>query len=331
MMLVISRFKVAGGKEEEVRAAFLHRPRLVDSAPGFLGMEVFTDAQDPSLFFLVTRWTDQASFDDWHHSEAYRLANRQFPAGLKVAAGFNEISRLEPVRESSSIAGLEELIADSAPLLIRALADSGSVNLLMADRDGTVRLCNAAFLGSLKMPAEQVIGCSIWDLLPESDAASLRQRIGQGQRSVRQKLLLNFVDLHHSPFTLECYLDVQPRHFVIWAEAPHAKNEKAQDEWLRLNNELAVLSRENARKSKELAEARTQLEKALVDLQSSYWHLKKIQEVLPICMQCGKVKTEGEWGDVVKYLKQHALFLSHGYCPDCFAKVMAQYNLSHPE
>ena len=51
------------------------------------------------------------------------------------------------------------------------------------------------------------------------------------------------------------------------------------------------------------------------------FHLAKIQEVLPICMICGKVKTSGtNWEDVVDYFLRSNLSLSHGYCPSCLEK-----------
>jgi response regulator RpfG family c-di-GMP phosphodiesterase len=60
-------------------------------------------------------------------------------------------------------------------------------------------------------------------------------------------------------------------------------------------------------------------------LDNSYWHLRKIQEVLPICMECGKVKTsDSSWEDVVNYLKKNTNFLSHGYCPECYEKFKSQ-------
>jgi hypothetical protein len=61
VVTVISRFRVRDGREEEVRKAFLNRPRLVEKAAGFCGLEVFTDAADPSVFRLLTCWTDEAS------------------------------------------------------------------------------------------------------------------------------------------------------------------------------------------------------------------------------------------------------------------------------
>jgi len=39
-------------------------------------------------------------------------------------------------------------------------------------------------------------------------------------------------------------------------------------------------------------------------------------------MGCGKVQANNSsWEDVVQYLKNNALFLSHGYCPECAKKV----------
>ncbi len=77
----------------------------------------------------------------------------------------------------------------------------------------------------------------------------------------------------------------------------------------------------------ELRAAKAELEKTIKELNSSYWHLKKIQEVLPICMECGKVKTgESTWEDVVAYLKKNSLFLSHGYCPPCASEAVRQYS-----
>lgn len=67
------------------------------------------------------------------------------------------------------------------------------------------------------------------------------------------------------------------------------------------------------------------LKAAYEQLDKSFWHLKKIQEVLPICMECGKVKTsDSTWEDVVDFLKKNSLFLSHGYCPECADKLMSQ-------
>jgi response regulator RpfG family c-di-GMP phosphodiesterase len=68
------------------------------------------------------------------------------------------------------------------------------------------------------------------------------------------------------------------------------------------------------------------LQTAYEQLDKSFWHLRKIQEVLPICLGCGKVKTtESSWEDVVSFLQKNSMFLSHGYCPECAEKMMDAY------
>jgi len=71
VVTVISRFRVRNGLEQEVRRAFLDRPRLVEKAAGFCGLDVLTDDANPSVFLLLTRWTDAPSFQAWYRSEAH--------------------------------------------------------------------------------------------------------------------------------------------------------------------------------------------------------------------------------------------------------------------
>lgn len=97
MILVISRFRVQNGLEGQVRAAFLARPHLVDSVAGFLGMETFTASTDPALFYLVTRWTDEASYQCWHRSEQHHRSHRGIPKGLKLDASFTQVVLLERI------------------------------------------------------------------------------------------------------------------------------------------------------------------------------------------------------------------------------------------
>lgn len=83
MVTVISRFRVRNGMEDEVRQAFLNRPRLVERATGFCGLDVLTDSTDPSLFLLLTRWSYEESFRIWHHSESHHASHALIPNGLK--------------------------------------------------------------------------------------------------------------------------------------------------------------------------------------------------------------------------------------------------------
>ena len=95
MILALSRFKVANGLEDSVAQAFLNRPRLVEHAEGFLGMEVFTDSKDASLFYLSTRWTTEVAFRQWHSSEAHHTSHHAIPKGLKLDPFFTQLIVME--------------------------------------------------------------------------------------------------------------------------------------------------------------------------------------------------------------------------------------------
>jgi heme-degrading monooxygenase HmoA len=84
MLIALSRFTIANGKLEEVRSAFLNRPHLVESAPGFLGMEVMSPTDTPAEIWLVTRWLDEQSFRSWHRSHEYHRSHDGIPKGLKL-------------------------------------------------------------------------------------------------------------------------------------------------------------------------------------------------------------------------------------------------------
>ena len=118
-------------------------------------------------------------------------------------------------------------------------------------------------------------------------------------------------------------MSARPGGFSILGEPVVEPERLLSNELLQLNNQISVLARESARQRKELARTNAELEKALKDLQTSHWHIQKIHEVLPICMECGKVKNaQARWEDVAKYLSKHFPMFSHGYCPECFERVM---------
>jgi heme-degrading monooxygenase HmoA len=97
VIVVVSRFRVANGLEETVRQAFIDRPHRVESAPGFLGIEALTDDEDPTIFYLVTRWTDRDAFEQWYGSDEHDRSHALIPRGLKLDAGFTMVRYLSPI------------------------------------------------------------------------------------------------------------------------------------------------------------------------------------------------------------------------------------------
>ena len=97
MFIVLSRFVVANGKSEEVRAAFRGRPHLVDSAPGFVRMEVLSPREQPDEFWLMTWWTGEQHYDTWHRSHAYHDSHKGIPKGLKLVPKSTQILRFDHI------------------------------------------------------------------------------------------------------------------------------------------------------------------------------------------------------------------------------------------
>jgi heme oxygenase (mycobilin-producing) len=95
--VALSRFVIANGMAAEVKAAFRNRPHLVDGVSGYVRMDVVSPLDVPEELWLITFWTDQASFDAWHHSHLYRGSHAGIPRGLKLVPAETQIRRFEHV------------------------------------------------------------------------------------------------------------------------------------------------------------------------------------------------------------------------------------------
>lgn len=85
----------------------------------------------------------------------------------------------------------------------------------------------------------------------------------------------------------------------------------------RVNNELAVLARENRRRAGEYQQLAERLQAVIVERDAAYWQLRKVREVLPMCLGCNRVEDGADWTTLVEFLRERAPFISHGYCPEC--------------
>lgn len=75
-------------------------------------------------------------------------------------------------------------------------------------------------------------------------------------------------------------------------------------------------------------ESASKLERALAELKESNWLLRKAAEVLPTCMYCHRVKgDQAQWESAIKYLEKNEVFISHGCCPQCTPKLLADMGL----
>jgi signal transduction histidine kinase len=243
MILAVSRFRVANGVEDDVRQAFLDRPRLVDGWPGFLGLETFTRADDPALFYLLTRWTSPTACRQWHRSALHRESHRGLPKGLRLDPTFNELVELERVARSPDD-DMYHLTADAAALLATYLADSRVVHLVQIAGEGTIVAANRAFAAHVGGD-QSVLAQPLWRYLTEPDVKRLRAILGGARGEERTNL--NFTDPDGAPFTLECVIRVAADGALIVGEPFYDEERRLQRQLLSLNEELATLARDRQR------------------------------------------------------------------------------------
>jgi len=95
--VALSRFEVRAGWEDAVVAAFRDRPHEVERAPGFQRLDVLRPTSQPTEFWLITYWTHEQAFREWHRGHGRIEAHRGMPAGLKLVPGSAELLDLEHV------------------------------------------------------------------------------------------------------------------------------------------------------------------------------------------------------------------------------------------
>ncbi|HRD99735.1 MAG TPA: antibiotic biosynthesis monooxygenase [Ilumatobacteraceae bacterium] len=64
----------------ELEKRFAARANEVDKMPGFEGFELLRPTDGSDKYFVVTRWADVASFDNWVNSRAFGHGHAQSAA-----------------------------------------------------------------------------------------------------------------------------------------------------------------------------------------------------------------------------------------------------------
>jgi signal transduction histidine kinase/DNA-binding NarL/FixJ family response regulator len=153
--------------------------------------------------------------------------------------------------------------------MIECLDQCRSVYCISADSDGRIVGCNHPMAELLGLSPDGLENGNIWDKLTEADGARLRERLGD-TRTGAEPLLLNFVGPNHVPETLECSLALTPSgRFEIIGVSARGSAGDSEVTWLQLNNSLATLSRENARKGKQLELQNYELLKTATELRQA--------------------------------------------------------------
>jgi hypothetical protein len=219
------------------------------------------------------------------------------------------------VNQSGGNSGLEDLAWHAASLCV-----------LVLDPAGRILQANEAARRALDPLPE---GGLLWDLLPDSSATVLRIQMRDAHTAPVRRVLLNFSNAAGGAITLSCSVSWNGEWYVLLGEMFVERDQRIRQELLDLTRELVASNRERTRVSAEL-------ERTLADLRNSHWHIQRIQEFLPACCQCNKVRmVQGEEGAVWKslsaFLAENGLLMSHGYCPDCEAEALAAVDADLPD
>lgn len=215
-----------------------------------------------------------------------------------------------------------------AAALEDALADDRDVVVLTITDGGRVIRANAGARTTSQVK-------SLTDVFRGEDVDRLVRAMAAGERWSSQPVTM--VEAGGERRTLLATTRPAGTTWVLVAHPSFSAGERANDELLDLTRELSVVMRENQRQRRELEALSTQLQATLDDLHESHWHLRKMQEVLPICLDCGKVRAadtatgEADWQPLMSFLTEHAHFLSHGFCPECLTVQLARITADPPE
>jgi heme oxygenase (mycobilin-producing) len=68
----INRLSVPEGAGTELEKRFAARKHSVDGAPGFEGFELLRPTAGETHYFVLTRWADEQSFQDWAAQRQHR-------------------------------------------------------------------------------------------------------------------------------------------------------------------------------------------------------------------------------------------------------------------
>lgn len=219
MIIAMSRFRVKNDREQDVRQAFLGRPRLVDDQTGFLGLEVFQDERDGAVFYLVTRWSDASSFRTWHSSHAHKHSHELMPKGLKLDSAFTDLRILERVDGGSEREVFEHFTGDWGALTRAHLASSSAAHGVVATSEGIILGTTAAMERLLGSEPDRLNGKPLWEFLAPESANELRRRVEAGIRRPELHFPIAFVGPACSgECVLRCNLDVQPNAFALLGE-----------------------------------------------------------------------------------------------------------------
>jgi GAF domain-containing protein len=229
-------------------------------------------------------------------------------------------ARLEAVRES----GLLDQSSDAFDRLTRlayALLGVPATFLSVVDEDRDFYLSQVGF-GEPLSTTRSLAGKTFCHLTIAGDGPLVINdtSVDPEHRAIPTVESLGVAAYHGVPIRLPgnevlgsfCAIDHQPREWTALEEDVLVE--------LAVSAEREIALQQAARQQEERADV---LQATLDELERSHFHIRKFQELLPLCMVCHKMRRPDEgWEPLVDYLARDGMLVSHGYCPECAAAAL---------
>lgn len=211
-------------------------------------------------------------------------------------------THLELRRLSQRLVGAEEQLRDlfeNATDLIQSVAP-----------DGRLLLVNRAWLNTLGYRASELASLTIFDVihpdcLPE--CRTMFERVLKGEAVNNLQVLFRAKD----------------------GQTIHVEGNAS----CRFENGQAMATRAIFRDITKRKAVEAERERLIKELQAALAEVQTLSGLLPICGWCKKIRDDsGYWNSVEGYLKERAAVeFTHGICPECSAKMIAEMDRLPPE
>ena len=176
---------------------------------------------------------------------------------------------------------LEDRVFDWMLLIGNHLMDTESIFVLFELPGGRIIDCNEALAALTGRMRGSLVGRSLWEYVTEADQQSLKFAATAAERIFGRRIRVNFVDGANSPHTVFCHMDVQAGVIALLGDFDRPRDD-ATERFLALNNELALLNRENARQREELARANAALQSTIASLAAEQELLGSVLAQMPL-------------------------------------------------
>jgi heme oxygenase (mycobilin-producing) len=94
MYVSMSRLRVPADRAGDLVRAFRARVGLVDSADGFVDLQVWQSDRDEGELIMVSRWRDRDAFKAYMRSPAHRVSHDRIDADLQAAIKLERLEHL---------------------------------------------------------------------------------------------------------------------------------------------------------------------------------------------------------------------------------------------